>query len=61
MYDVTNKAFDAMQSTIARQKIAAYPPDIEIQIARNACTTFEFERTSEMIVLGYDLAKTSIH
>ena len=26
MYDITDQAFDAMQGTIARQKIAAYPP-----------------------------------
>lgn len=26
MYDVANQSFDAMQSTIARQKLAAYPP-----------------------------------
>lgn len=57
MYDVANKAFDAMQSTIGRQKLAAYPPDIEILIARNACGTLEFERTAEMIDLGYQKAK----
>ncbi len=53
MYDVADKAFDAMQSTIGRQKIAAYPPDIEILIARNTCGTLEFERAAEMIELGY--------
>ena len=26
MYEVANQSFDAMQSTIARQKLAAYPP-----------------------------------
>lgn len=56
MYDVANKAFDAMQSTIARQKIAAYPPDIDIEIARDACGTLEFEKASEMIELGYQKA-----
>ncbi len=56
MNDVADKAFDAMQSTIGRQKIAAYPPDIEIIIARNACGTMEFDRTSEMIDLGYNKA-----
>ncbi len=53
MYNVSNKAFDNMQSTIARQKIAAYPPDIEIIIARNACGTYDFDRSQEMIDLGY--------
>lgn len=52
-YDIANQAFDAMQSTIARQKLAAYPPDHVIEIARNACGTLEFDRASEMIELGY--------
>lgn len=52
MYDVADKAFDAMQSTIARQKIAAYPPDILVEIARDACGTLEFDRAAEMIDLG---------
>ncbi len=52
VYDVANQAFDAMQSTIARQKLAAYPPDITIEIARNACGTLEFDRADEMIELG---------
>ena len=57
MYDVADKAFDAMQSTIGRQKIAAYPPDVEIIIPRNACGTLEFERSAEMITLGYQKAQ----
>jgi len=57
MYDVADRAFDAMQSTIARQKIAAYPPDVDIEIARNACGTLEFDRAAEMIELGYRKAK----
>ena len=56
-YDIANQAFDAMQSTIARQKLAAYPPDITIEIARNACGTLEFDRASEMISLGYTSAQ----
>ncbi|MBI9064045.1 MAG: patatin-like phospholipase family protein [Marinilabiliaceae bacterium] len=59
MYDVADKAFDAMQSTIARQKIAAYPPDVVIEIARNACGTLEFNRASEMIELGYQKAQAT--
>ena len=51
-YDIADQAFDAMQSTSARQKLAAYPPDINIEIARNACGTLEFDRAGEMIELG---------
>lgn len=57
MYQVADKAFDAMQSTIARIKLAAYPSDIEIKIARNACGTLEFNRAKEMIDLGYKMAE----
>ncbi|PKF63815.1 serine protease [Psychromonas sp. psych-6C06] len=56
-YDIANQAFDAMQSTIARQKLAAYPADIVIEIARNACGTLEFDRAREMIDLGYQAAE----
>jgi len=51
-YDIVIQAFDAMQSTIARQKLAAYPPDIVIEVARNVCQMLEFDRASEMIELG---------
>ena len=59
-YDIANQAFDAMQSTIARQKLAAYPADFNIEIARNACGTLEFDRASEMIELGYTKAQESL-
>lgn len=60
IYDVANQAFDAMQGTIARQKLAAYPPDAIIEIARNACGTLEFDRAAEMIALGYRKAEESL-
>jgi NTE family protein len=56
-YDIAIQAFEAMQSTIARQKLAAYPPDIVIEVPRNACRALEFDRASEMIELGYRKAK----
>ncbi|MCJ8319816.1 MAG: patatin-like phospholipase family protein [Colwellia sp.] len=59
-YDIANQAFDAMQSTIARQKLAAYPADIYLEIARNACGTLEFHRAAEMIELGYQTAKKNM-
>ncbi len=51
--DVAFQAFDAMQSTIARQKIAAYPPDRVVGIYRKACRMLEFNKAAEMIELGY--------
>jgi len=59
-YDIANQAFDAMQSTISRQKLAAYPPNYSIDIARNACGTLEFDRADEMIKLGYQQAENTL-
>jgi NTE family protein len=56
MLSIANQTFDAMQGAIARQKLAAYPPDHTIMIARNACGTLDFDRADEMIKLGYEAA-----
>jgi len=53
MYKVADQSFDAMQGTIARMKLSAYPPDIEIEIPRNLCGTLEFNRAKEIIDYGY--------
>ena len=52
MFYVLNQSIDAMQGVIARQKLASHPPDIVIDIPRNACGTLEFDRADEMIALG---------
>ncbi len=59
-YDVAYLAFDAMQATIARQKLAAYPPDRLVEISRSACRTLEFDRAAEMIALGYAVAEAGL-
>lgn len=56
-YEIANQAFDAMQGTIARQKLAAYPPDKIINIPQNLCGTFEFDRAEELIEYGYQAAQ----
>ncbi|MEJ2762070.1 MAG: patatin-like phospholipase family protein [Gammaproteobacteria bacterium] len=59
-YDVVDQAFDAMQGTIARQKIAAYPPDVLVEIPRNLCGIMEFDRAPEIIDAGYRAAADQI-
>lgn len=59
-YNIADQAFDAMQSSIARLKLAAYPADYNIVIARNACGTLEFDRAREMIELGYRSAQQAL-
>lgn len=58
--EVLYTAFDAMQSTIARQKLAAYPPDILIEIPRNVAGIMEFNRAEELIDLGYAAAEKTM-
>jgi NTE family protein len=60
MLRIADQTFDAMQGAIARQKLAAYPPDHTIIIARDACGTLEFHRADEMITLGYETTARSL-
>lgn len=55
--EIVHQTFDAMQGTIARQKLAAYPPDHLVTIPHDACGILEFDRASEMIGLGYEKAE----
>jgi len=41
-----------MQSNLARMRLAAYEPDLLIQIPRDAAATYEFYRARELIELG---------
>lgn len=50
--EVMFAAMEAMQTTIARLKLAAYSPDVTVEIPRNACGYYEFWRAKEMIALG---------
>jgi NTE family protein len=59
-YDVAYKAFDAMQGTIARYKLASYPPDLVIEIPRDAASTFDIDRAAEMIELGRKAAEAML-
>jgi NTE family protein len=52
MFDVIGNSLDAMQNTIARFKLAAYAPDLIINIPSNACSFYEFYRAEELIEIG---------
>ena len=55
-YDILYKSFDAMQGSIARQKIAAYPPDAVLDIPINLCSLMDFDKAGPLIEHGYGLA-----
>ena len=56
-YNVLYRSFDAMQGTIARQKIAAYPPDCVIDIPANLCGLLDFDKAGQLIEYGYAKAE----
>jgi len=60
MYEIAHQAFEAMQGTIARQKLAAYPPDMVIEIPRNACGMLDFNHADRVIALGYATAQVHL-
>jgi NTE family protein len=45
-------SMETMQNTIARLKLAAYSPDVTVEIPGNACGFHEFWRAEELIALG---------
>lgn len=51
-FDIITLSIETMQNTIARMKLAAYTPDVTIDISRHAARAFEFHRASELIELG---------
>ncbi|HHJ17371.1 MAG TPA: serine protease [Gammaproteobacteria bacterium] len=56
LFEVIAKSLDAMENTIARFKLAAYAPDIIVDIPSNACLFYEFYRANELIALGRERA-----
>jgi NTE family protein len=60
MFDLVSRSFETMQNAIAAGKLAAYSPDVVIDVPRNACGSHEFHRAREMIDLGYRLASRSV-
>jgi NTE family protein len=60
MIDVALASMEAMQNTIARLKLAAYSPNVTVEIPRNACGFHEFWRAKELIALGRERAAQAL-
>ncbi len=58
--DAMAMTLDTMQNAIARLKLAAYSPDVVIEIPRDACTSYEFYRAAELIALGAEIAEARL-
>jgi NTE family protein len=55
-FEVMNRTIDIAQAALARHTLAAYPPDLLIEIPRSACRSLDFHRAAEVIEVGRQLA-----
>lgn len=51
-FDLLNDSIDLMQDRLTSLLLEKYPPDILVEISREACSTFEFYKAAELIALG---------
>ncbi len=58
--ELLSQSMDLMQSNLARLRLAAYAPDLLIQMPRNVATAYEFYRAKELIELGRERARTAL-
>jgi NTE family protein len=56
LLELLSNSFETMQAAISNAKLASYPPDVLINIPRDACKAYEFDRAAELIDMGYDVA-----
>ena len=60
MFDVMSTSFETMQATIARLKLAAYTPDVVVNIPRASCLFYDFARAKELIEIGRSCARKAL-
>lgn len=53
-FDLLNDSIDLMQDKMTSLLMEKYPPDIAVNISREACGTFEFYKAEELIQAGKD-------
>ncbi|MBW0015342.1 patatin-like phospholipase family protein [Mycobacterium sp.] len=59
-FEVMNRTIDIAQSALARHTLAAYPPDVLIEVPRTTCRALEFHRAVEVIAVGRALADQAL-
>jgi NTE family protein len=60
VFELVSRSIETMQNAITAVKLAAYAPDLVIEVPRDACGAHEFYRAREVIELGYRLAGESL-
>ena len=59
-FEVMNRSIDIAQSALMRHTLAAYPPDLLIEVPRTVCRSLDFHRAAEIIEIGQELAATAL-
>ena len=59
-WDLLNQSMDLMQANLSRLRLAAYEPDLLIQLPRNMSTAYEFYRARELIERGRTQAREAL-
>ncbi|TPG35881.1 patatin-like phospholipase family protein [Mycolicibacterium hodleri] len=59
-FEVLNRAIDIAQSALMRHTLAAYPPDVLIEVPRTAARSLEFHRAEEVIDIGQELTSAAL-
>ncbi len=60
LVDVVLRSLETMQETITRFKLAAYQPDLLIEVPMNVCRGHEFYRAADIIAAGEHWAREAI-
>jgi NTE family protein len=59
-FDLLAQSMDLMQANLSRLRLAAYEPDLLIQLPRNMASAYEFYRARELIELGREQAQAAL-
>jgi NTE family protein len=59
-FDVMDLSIEAMQTVVTKFRMAGYPPDLLVEVPKDACRTIDFHRAAEMIELGRSLTAAAL-
>lgn len=51
-FDIMNLTIETMQSALVQYKIAGYPPDLLVNVPKDACRTYDYHKAPELIQIG---------
>ncbi len=59
-FEVMNRTIDIAQAALARHTLAAYPPDLLIEVPRSVSRSLDFHRAAEVIEAGRSVAEEAL-